>query len=59
MIQNLITNKNLPTNHFRLDKNTIAMAKYPPKHLDIKSNKITKIHRHVKVKRLKKLHQQL
>ena len=34
------------------------MAKYPPKRLEIPSNQRTSIHRHVNMKRLKKLQQQ-
>ena len=36
-------------------KNTFIVDKFPPKHLDIQSNKITSIHRHVKVKRPKNI----
>ena len=58
LIHNLITCTSLRTNHLKSDKNTFTMAKYPPKRLEIPSNQRTSIHRHVNMKRLKKLQQQ-
>ena len=58
MIQDLITYTKWSTNHLKLNKNTNNMAKYPPKHLNIRSNQRTIIQRHVKVKRPKKLQHQ-
>ena len=54
----MITYTTLRTNHLKSDKNTIAMAKYPPKRLDYQYNQRTVIHRHVKVKYPKNIQQQ-
>ena len=57
MIHNLITYTTLRTNHLKLDKNTITMAKSPPKSLNDKSNQRTSIHFYIKVKQPKNLQQ--
>ena len=55
LIHNLIAYTTLCTNELKSDKKTITMAKYPPKRLSNQYNQRTSIHRHVKVKRPKKL----
>ena len=58
LIHNLITYTTLHTNHLKSNKNTITMAKSPPKRLDNKSNQRTSIQCHVKVKLPKNIQQQ-
>ena len=59
LIDTLITYTTLRTNHLKSNKNTVTMAKYPPKHLDSQLYQRTSIRRHVKMKRPKNLKQQL